>query len=910
MAASLGRATLNLPQRANASISLEDMARNEPGSLVQRFLCCGGCQEIWRKRVVSVPFHIQRCLRRFTGGSQDEHGTPCQEDTASFHLSPEPTATVHEVEGGSEDQAADGKRCRRRSLSAVSTAWRLKQKSKLTPLSSLPLQKYVNKSYIPNNSDEASEMYPGTSQEDLLTPPVINLIPPTPSNVIDDDQFFEIHLEEGSSPDNECTGSPGNPKTRDDRNCRADQDTKRRMCSMFGNNASHVKGDTSVMPFDTSVESDIYLLKDIADLNSDDAPVQHELKSNWKPEGGADSEAEPNTLSQVNPLQNCEGAQFPQDPEKNDLSNKDVNSKEPMKAKFRMSPLQSKLESMLQFKRLVTRTCSLDDMKAMTGDLRRLGLAPDMLIEEDDSPRQRRITVASYVPLLADQNGNINEMVDTEELRDKSLEEMNTDEVCEWFRSLGLEDSISSIKEAKLQGHQLVSIDPDTLDRLQLRTAEEKEILLSSIYKELHPLDTASRTLDKLLETIGPHDIERFTAALATLSDSQSSDWGSHQSNHPHNRKDKTLENKRLKKSHMVNLSVKAFQQNLQLKVPRDSTVAKVIDACRKILGLMEDTSHLSLNIVTSRMETEELQAEKQISELKLLEKKELKLKLCKKASANRNRWEKGAQSDLKNDSFQTAEIPESGLAPVTLHAHPQIGLQDYQTEMRAKENEIRELKQLIKSLKANHQQILELQKRFHSLHQEAVDLLIASACPPNLQEDLCNTEVKLAKKETLLQHLALASKQLDDESCIDKGVLKQMKLDYQTLKERILTFYQKQQEAQWRNLQEPQRNKANSNWQSMTLAQLIAPHSTAILVAVQEVPRVDGYGFTVRWRAGHGLKIVTAENSHLQPNDRLVEVNGMCVLNASEDKLMSLLTTPSAQILALRNPVPSAREP
>ncbi|GCB62455.1 hypothetical protein scyTo_0009518 [Scyliorhinus torazame] len=593
MAASLGRATLNLPQRANASISLEDMARNEPGSLVQRFLCCGGCQEIWRKRVVSVPFHIQRCLRRFTGGSQDEHGTPCQEDTASFHLSPEPTATVHEVEGGSEDQAADGKRCRRRSLSAVSTAWRLKQKSKLTPLSSLPLQKYVNKSYIPNNSDEASEMYPGTSQEDLLTPPVINLIPPTPSNVIDDDQFFEIHLEEGSSPDNECTGSPGNPKTRDDRNCRADQDTKRIMCSMFGNNASHVKGATSVMPFDTSVESDIYLLKDIADLNSDNAPVQHELKSNWKPEGGADSEAEPNTLSQ----------------------------------------------------RLVTRTCSLDDMKAMTGDLRRLGLAPDMLIEEDDSPRQRRITVASYVPLLAAQNGNINEMVDTEELRDKSLEEMNTDEVCEWFRSLGLEDSISSIKEAKLQGHQLVSIDPDTLDRLQLRTAEEKEILLSSIYKELHPLDTASRTLDKLLETIGPHDIERFTAALATLSDSQSSDWGSHQSNHPHNRKDKTLENKRLKKSHMVNLSVKAFQQNLQLKVPRDSTVAKVIDACRKILGLMEDTSHLSLNIVTSRMETEELQAEKQISELKLLEKKELKLKLCKKASANRNRWEKGVGS-------------------------------------------------------------------------------------------------------------------------------------------------------------------------------------------------------------------------------------------------------------------------
>ncbi|XP_078413656.1 uncharacterized protein LOC144689991 [Cetorhinus maximus] len=798
------------------------MPRNRSHSLVRRIFCCG-CQGFWRKRVASATLRLQRQLRRLAGGSQDELGVPCQEDTASLHLSQEPTAAGCGRQCRSKGHTADGKRCVRSSSSSVSTVRRLKQKRKLTPLSSLPLQKYVNKSYAYSNSDEA-ERYSGISPEELLTPPVINLIPPTPSNVIDDEQFFEINLEDDNANDNECAGGSGRPKAGDAGSCRSDQDTvRRRTCGTNGNHVSCVKGDAPVMPFSTSVKSDIYMLKDITDVNSDNAPFQHGTKPDWKLEGRIGSEAESNTLSQIDLFQNCEETQLPQDSEQNHLSNKEEISKELMTAKLRLSPLHTELSSVLQFKRPATRTCSLDGLKTMTGDLQSLGLAPETVTDGDDSPRQR-CTVASYIPLSAEQNRNIKEAVDTEEPRDKSLEEMNTDEVCEWFRNLKLEKSIPSIKEAKLQGHQLVSIDLDTLDRLQLTTAEEREILLSSIYKELHPLDTASQTFDKLLDTIGPHDIERFTAALVTLSDSQSSDWVGHQSKFSHKREDKPLENKKLKKSPMVNLSVKAFQQNLQLKVPRDSTVTKVIDACRNILGLQEDSSHLSLNIVTSRTEIKELQAEKQIGELKVLEKKELKLQLCKKVSDNLQRLENQAQSDLRNASSHTAQVPESVLAPVTLHAHPQIGLQDYQTELRAKENEIRELKQLIKNLKANHQQVLELQKCFHSLHQEAVDLLVESACPPNPQEDSCNSEAKLTRKEMLIQHLTLAHKELDNESCIDKGVLEHMKMDYQTLKERVLTFYQKQQQAQWRDLQEFQRTKY-----VVTEGRLKVPHVTAL---------------------------------------------------------------------------------
>lgn len=97
-----------------------------------------------------------------------------------------------------------------RSASSVSMSQRAALKKKLAPLSSLPLQSRT----IQNNEDDStvdSLLYGSGSSnigdDGLLTPPVINLIPPTPSDVIDDDQFFDMNSEEESP--QQTSGSEG-----------------------------------------------------------------------------------------------------------------------------------------------------------------------------------------------------------------------------------------------------------------------------------------------------------------------------------------------------------------------------------------------------------------------------------------------------------------------------------------------------------------------------------------------------------------------------------------------------------------------------------------------------------------------------------------------------------------------------
>lgn len=97
-----------------------------------------------------------------------------------------------------------------RSASSVSVCQRAALKKKLAPLSSLPFQSRV----IQNNEDDSAIDYllygsGSINVEDggLLTPPVINLIPPTPSDVIEDDQFFDINSEEESL--QQTSGSEG-----------------------------------------------------------------------------------------------------------------------------------------------------------------------------------------------------------------------------------------------------------------------------------------------------------------------------------------------------------------------------------------------------------------------------------------------------------------------------------------------------------------------------------------------------------------------------------------------------------------------------------------------------------------------------------------------------------------------------
>ncbi|KAJ1156648.1 hypothetical protein NDU88_009366, partial [Pleurodeles waltl] len=70
---------------------------------------------------------------------------------------------------------------------------------------------------------------------------------------------------------------------------------------------------------------------------------------------------------------------------------------------------------------------------------------------------------------------------------------------------------------ADLQGFHIAEMDMNTLDILQVTETRERECLLSAIYQDLHPTDTVSQSLDKLLTSIGSHDIETLTAALAKI---------------------------------------------------------------------------------------------------------------------------------------------------------------------------------------------------------------------------------------------------------------------------------------------------------------------------------------------------------------------------------------------------------
>lgn len=94
-----------------------------------------------------------------------------------------------------------------RSASSVCACTRALKKKRLKPLSSLPIQPQAKMaatctSVEDDEEEEEDALLFGSGTNStaasgsLLTQPVINLIPPTPSDVADDDQFFDINSEE------------------------------------------------------------------------------------------------------------------------------------------------------------------------------------------------------------------------------------------------------------------------------------------------------------------------------------------------------------------------------------------------------------------------------------------------------------------------------------------------------------------------------------------------------------------------------------------------------------------------------------------------------------------------------------------------------------------------------------------
>ncbi|CAB1311716.1 unnamed protein product [Coregonus sp. 'balchen'] len=140
----------------------------------------------------------------------------------------------------------------------------------------------------------------------------------------------------------------------------------------------------------------------------------------------------------------------------------------------------------------------------------------------NQSPDHAQEGDTSYMPQSKDQNGNFPEK-DSDTQGAKPLGEFNTEEVCQWFSSIGLHKCLTYIREAELCGADIASIDLTTLEVLHISSLEEREQLLSAVYRELHPPSTTSQRLDSLLETFGHNNIEKFTAAVVTMSQSKSS---------------------------------------------------------------------------------------------------------------------------------------------------------------------------------------------------------------------------------------------------------------------------------------------------------------------------------------------------------------------------------------------------
>lgn len=58
------------------------------------------------------------------------------------------------------------------------------------------------------------------------------------------------------------------------------------------------------------------------------------------------------------------------------------------------------------------------------------------------------------------------------------------------------------VPDVNLCGADVASVDVNTLDVLHITTLEEREKLLSAVYKELHPSSPITQRLDSLLGTL------------------------------------------------------------------------------------------------------------------------------------------------------------------------------------------------------------------------------------------------------------------------------------------------------------------------------------------------------------------------------------------------------------------------
>ncbi|KAM7385809.1 hypothetical protein PAMP_001865 [Pampus punctatissimus] len=727
-----------------------------------------------------------------------------------------------------------------RSASSVSACPRALKKKQLKPLSSLPIQPQSEHAInsTSGEDDEEEEEDPllfksGTDSTpasgSLLTPPVINLIPPTPSDVVDDDQFFDIISEESVA---HTSGSEGSFAAGDQESYEEKMEPQD---SKEGFSENQVCADRAAKPEEgVSVQFG---------EESEDVPNKEGEKEKSKLRFLR-------SAFQVAPLPEYPlkrsfntGINLLTFTEHNldDLSNRDMSRSDVLKAELCLPPHAGTMDTFTHQRKPLTRSCSLGDTLTRGATFHALTQTTDRQQEEEGSPRQRRITV-----------------------------------------------------EAKLCGADLASVDVNTLDILHITTLEDKEQLLSAIYSELHPPSTITQRLDSLLESVASNNVETFTATLMSMSKSKSSP---HVSCLSMNRRSLKLRSNSQnymvqRNSQLIEITINASERIVHLRTPKETTVGKMMDSCMKMLGITEDRSLFTLKDKPGS--SKELSADQQIGTLLTSPSgnRQLELHLCK--------------TD-KPPSPASQNSPEVNGSNENADKNAQL----------AKEERIRELNQQVDSLQ---NVILQVQELHHGLvafcselKNTEGDVNVERLGSAELKQKLELVKSRLNNKRQNLQTLRdnINNAAAHKKKQLDVRLLEKMKLNCQVFKEEISMVHLNRQVAHLQNALQESYIKEKAQKKSLavsSLSQLVSPQSPAMLLVVQESRAADGcYGFTCHYKEGSGLVVVKVDNSHLFVDDRLVEVNGVPVVNSTEDELSDLLLQgPSAQIVVLRRPPPA----
>ncbi|XP_061424238.1 uncharacterized protein LOC133352543 [Lethenteron reissneri] len=317
-----------------------------------------------------------------------------------------------------------------------------------------------------------------------LSMPTINFIPASPSDVLEDDQFFEINSEEeerATSPppssDSDCVDSSGSHAT-----------VERENATGNAGDAETSEASLTVPATDTAEKLPVAVARDGAEKTAEEAEVP-----------GGDRHGRVGAVEDATAATNAATTAATTKKKKSfrlnsEIANAQLNAfpqTHPRKGSFNEGI------NLLQFTEQ-----NLDELNTKECDMR------DRLVQE---MQKLHLQSDSLNKTAADSGVEGS----SSSSRRKALEDMESDDACAWLQAMGMERLGIVVRGSRLAGRHLTSMDPETLESLQLSTWAERERLLSALYSETHARE--ARAVDSLLQSLSGADLQTFTAAIAGL---------------------------------------------------------------------------------------------------------------------------------------------------------------------------------------------------------------------------------------------------------------------------------------------------------------------------------------------------------------------------------------------------------